>query len=86
MGLEAEVESLRRQNRRLKVALFSIIAVFLVSFMTVAGLTGIAAVRARAQTLLAVEREKQARAQAEAAFRKAQAALEQVEVQRDGEP
>ena len=86
MGLEAEVESLRRQNRGLKVALFSMIAVFFVSFITVAGLTGIAAVRARAQTLRAVEREKQARAQAEVAFREAQTELEQVEVQRDGEP
>ena len=47
MGLEAEIEALKRQNRRLKTALISLAALLLVGVVTVAGLAGIAATRAR---------------------------------------
>ena len=38
---DVEIETLKRQNRRLKMALFSTIAVFIVTVMTVYGCTAI---------------------------------------------
>ena len=49
MGLEVEIEALKRQNHRLKLAMFSIIAVLLIAVVAVAGFAGVAASRARAQ-------------------------------------
>ena len=41
MGLEAEIETLKRQNRRLKVALFSLATLLLIAVVTLAGLAGL---------------------------------------------
>ena len=49
MGLEAEIEVLKRQNRRLKVALFSTVVVLLVAVASVAEFAATAAARARAE-------------------------------------
>ena len=68
MSLEAESEVLKRQNRRLKVVLFSIVAVLLVAVASVAGIAGTAAARARAEEQRARLMAEQARAQAQAAF------------------
>ena len=78
MGLEAQIEALKRQNRRLKVALFSTITVLLVAVATAAGFAGIAAARARAEELRAREMAEQARAHAQAALAASQAELEEV--------
>ena len=86
MGLEAEVEALRRKNRLLKMALVATIAVFFVGVLMAAGIAGIAATRARAQTLMALEQEHLARAHAEAAFAKAQEALERAKTQDEAQP
>ena len=67
MGLEAEIKILKRQNRRLKIALFSTLTVLIVSVLAGIGITSftaIQAVRAREQTQRAVEMERQAREQA----------------------
>ena len=77
MDLEAEIEALKRQNRRLKVALFSIVTLFFVAMVGSAGVAGITATRARAEAVRAMAMEQEARASAEAAFAKTQEALEQ---------
>ena len=79
MTFDAEIEVLRHQNRRLKVALFSTIAVFIVGVAAVSALTAISAKRARAL-------EQQARAQNQAAMAAAQAEFERTEVQQDAKP
>ena len=60
MGLEAEIEALKRQNHRLKAALFSTIALLLIVVASVTGIAGFAAVRARAAELRAREMAEQA--------------------------
>ena len=84
MGLEAEIEALKRQNHWLKWALFSTVTVLLIGVVTVSALAGITATRARAEARRAVAREEQARDQAEAAFRQAQEALAEIEARTDG--
>jgi hypothetical protein len=76
MGLEAEVEALRRENRRLKVTLFSTFAVLMVAVVMAVGLVGFAAARARTQARLALEMERRARVQAEEAIARAQTLLD----------
>ncbi len=77
MDLEAEIEALKRQNRRLKVALLSIVILLFVAMVGSAGVVGITATRARAEAVRAMAMEREARANAEAAFAKAQEALQQ---------
>jgi len=72
MGLEAEIEALKRQNRRLKLAMCLII----VLVVAVAGFEGVVAARARAQEQRARVMAEQARAEAQAAFERAQHAVE----------
>jgi uncharacterized membrane protein (DUF485 family) len=72
MSIEAEFEALKRQNRRLKVALFSTITVLIVGAAMVTAFTATAATRARAA-------ERLARAQAQAALAAAQGALEETQ-------
>lgn len=86
MSFEAEIEALKRQNRRLKVALFSTIAVLILAVAAVSGFTPIAAARARAEELRAREMAEQARAHAQAALAAAQAELEKTESQQKGGP
>lgn len=81
MDLEAEVEALKRQNRRLKAALFSTLTGLLIGIVVAAGITGVATIRARAQVLRAIEMEKQARERAKAALEKTQQGLEEYEAQ-----
>jgi hypothetical protein len=82
MGLESEVELLKRKNRWLKVALFTITTVLLLAVSIV----GVAATRARAMSHQAREHEIQARAEAERAVRIAEVAREQAENKNHGEP
>ncbi len=84
MDLEAEIERLKRQNHRLRVALFSIVALLLVAVVTVAGTARIAETRAKADAQRALAREEQARDHAAAAFARAQEALESTTVPDDG--
>ena len=72
MGLEAEIEALKRQNHRLKLAMCLIIVVV----VAVAGFAGVVAARARAQEQRARVMAEQARAEAQAAFERAQHAVE----------
>ena len=81
MDLETEVEMLKRKNRWLKVALFTITTVLLLAVSIV----GIAATRARAMSHQAREQEIQMRAEAVRAVRMAEVAREQVENKSDGE-
>ena len=68
MSVEAEVKALRRQNRRLKLALLSTFALLVVFLATAVGFTTFAAARARAEQRRALEMSQQARAKAEALF------------------
>ena len=86
MGLEAEIEALKRQNRRLKVALFSTITVLLVAVATATGYAGFAAARVRAQELRAREMAEQARTHAQAALAASEAKLEEDEAEHGGDP
>ena len=72
MTFEAEIEVLKRQNRRLKVALFSTILVFIVVVASVSGFTA--------------TRANQARAKAQAAQAAAQAEFENIAAQLDRAP
>ncbi len=86
MGLEVEIEALKRQNHRLKLAVFSTIAVLLIADVAVAGFAVVAASRARAQEQRARVMAEQARAEAQAAFERAQHAVEKNGDQRRGSP
>jgi hypothetical protein len=84
MDLEAEIEALNRQNRRLKLTLFSTIALLLIVVASVTGIAGIAAGRARAEELRAREMAERARARAEAALAVAQDAVKNIDAKNEG--
>ncbi len=72
MGLEAEIEVLKRQNHRLKLAMSSIIVVV----VAVAWFAGVVATRARVREQQARVMAEQARAEAQAESERAQHAVE----------
>jgi cytochrome c-type biogenesis protein CcmH/NrfF len=76
MGVEAELELLKRQNRRLKVALFTIPVAIVVVGVIVSSLVAV-----RAQRL-----EERARAEAERALRMAEVARVEAERRSEVEP
>ena len=86
MGLEAEVEALRRQNRRLKVALCSTLGVLLLAMLMAVGVVGITAMRARAEAQRALEMERVARVHAEKAMMQAQRLLDEAAEEQVDEP
>ncbi len=73
MGLETEVELLKRKNRWLKAALFTITILFLVAV----SIAGVVASRATAMSHQAREQELQMRAEAVRAVMMAEVAREQ---------
>ena len=82
MGVDSEVGLLKRQNRRLKVALSIVTTLLLIAM----GMVGMAGLRGRALAEQARDEAERARGEAVRALQIAEDAREQTESQNDVEP